>query len=84
MLWLFVKPTRVYLLDFFCSCVRFYLLLGPCLWFVSFLCRGLCVLGNGALVGWCSFVRTKHLCFLVRVWTKGDFGAPLNRFKPSS
>ena len=27
MLWLFVGPTRVYLLDFFCSGIQFYLLL---------------------------------------------------------
>ena len=26
MLWLFVSPTRVYLLDFFCSGIQFYLL----------------------------------------------------------
>ena len=29
MLWLFVQPTGVYLLDFFCSCIQFYLLLSP-------------------------------------------------------
>ena len=29
MLWLFVRPTGVYLLDFFCSGVQFYLLLSP-------------------------------------------------------
>ena len=46
MLWLFVGPARVCLLDFFCSGVRFCLLLGPCLCFVSFLCLGLCVLGD--------------------------------------
>ena len=27
MLWLFVRPTGVYLLDFFCSGIQFYLLL---------------------------------------------------------
>ena len=29
MLWLFVGPTGVYLLDFFCSGIQFYLLLSP-------------------------------------------------------
>ena len=37
MLWLFVGPTGVYLLDFFCSGIQFYLLLSPYLCFVSFL-----------------------------------------------
>ena len=32
-----VRPTRVYLLDFFCSSFQFYVLLSPCLRFVSFL-----------------------------------------------
>ena len=36
-LWLFVWPTGVYLLDFFCSAIQFYLLLSPYLCFVSFL-----------------------------------------------
>ena len=44
MLWLFVGPTRVYLLDFFCSGIQFYLLLSPYLllyllviyWFICF------------------------------------------------
>ena len=31
MLWLFVGPTGVYLLDFFYSGTQFYLLLSPCL-----------------------------------------------------
>ena len=38
---------------------------------------------------WCidklgSFMQTKHLCVLIHIWTKGEVGAPLNRFKPSS
>ena len=36
MLWLFVGPTGVYLLDFFCSGIQFYLLLSPYLCFISF------------------------------------------------
>ena len=37
MLWLFVGPTGVYLLDFFCSGIQFYLLLSPYLYFISLL-----------------------------------------------
>ena len=46
MLWLFVGPTGVYLLDFFCSGIHFYLLLSPYLCFISFLCIDLYVLGE--------------------------------------
>ena len=35
MLWLFVGPTEVYLLDFFCSGIQFYLLLSPYLFFTG-------------------------------------------------
>ena len=45
------RPTRVCLLDLFCSGVRFYVLLGPCLCLVSFLCLNLYVFRNGALMG---------------------------------
>ena len=34
---LFVGPTGVYLLDFFCSGIQFYLLLSPYLFFISLL-----------------------------------------------
>ena len=50
MLWLFVRLPGVYLLDFFCSSVWFYLLLGPCLCFVSLLYLDLYVLGDDALI----------------------------------
>ena len=36
MLWLFVGLTGVYLLDFFCSGIQFYLLLSPYLCFILF------------------------------------------------
>ena len=29
-------------------------------------------------------MQTKHLCVLIHILTKGEVGAPLNRFKPSS
>ena len=64
MLWLFVGPTGVYLLDFFCSSVPFGLLLGPCPCFVSLLCLDL---GDGALVGWGSFVQAGYLCVLIHI-----------------
>ena len=50
MLWLFVGPTRVYQLDFFCLGIQFYLLLSPYLCFISFLHLDLYVLGDDALI----------------------------------
>ena len=50
MLWLFVGPAGVYLLDFFCSGIQFYLLLSPYLCFISFLYLDLYVLGDDALI----------------------------------
>ena len=44
MLWLFVGPTGVYLLDFFCSGIQFYLLLSPYFCFISLLYLDLYVL----------------------------------------
>ena len=49
MLWLFVGPTGVYLLDISCSGIQFYLLLSPYLCFVSFLYPDLYVLGDDAI-----------------------------------
>ena len=39
-----VRPTGVYLLDFFCSGIQFYVLLSRCLCFISFLYIDLYVL----------------------------------------
>ena len=50
MLWLFVGPTGVYLLDFFCSGIQFYLLLSPYPCFISLLYLDLYVLGDDALI----------------------------------
>ena len=50
MFWLFVVLTRVYLLDFFCSSIQFYLLLSPYLYFISLLYLDLYVLGDDALI----------------------------------
>ena len=48
MRWLFVGPTRVDLLIFFCSGIQFYLLLSPYLCFISLLYLDLYVLGDDA------------------------------------
>ena len=50
MLWLFVWPTGVYLLDFFSSGIQFYLLLSPYIYFISLLYIDLYVLGDDALI----------------------------------
>ena len=50
MLWLFVGPTGVYLLDFFCSGIQFYLLLSPYLCFISLFYLDFYVLGDDALI----------------------------------
>ena len=50
MLWLFVGPTGVYLLDLFCSGIQFYLLLSPYLCLNSLLYLILYVLGDDALI----------------------------------
>ena len=45
-----VRPTGVYLFDFFCPGIQFYLLLSPYLCFISFLYLDLYVLGDDALI----------------------------------
>ena len=55
MLWLFVGPTGVYLLDFFCSGIQFYLLLSPYLCFISLLYLDLYVFGDNALISYGVF-----------------------------
>ena len=50
MLWLFVRPTGVYLLDLFCSGIQFYLLLSPYLCFIFLLYLDLHVLGDDVLI----------------------------------
>ena len=67
MIWLFVGLTGVYLLDFSCSGIQFYLLSSPCLCFISFLYLDLYVLGDDALISKGSFMLTKHLCVLIYI-----------------
>ena len=80
MLMLFVGPTGVYLLDFFCSSIQFYLLLSPFLCFISLLYLDLYVLGDESLISYRSFMQTKYLCVLIHILIKGEVGAPLNQF----
>ena len=67
MLWLFVRPTGVYLLDFFCSGIQFYLLLSPNLCFIFLLYLDLYVLGDDALISEGSFMQVKYLCVLIHI-----------------
>ena len=67
MLWLFVGPTGVYLLDFFCSGIQFNLLLSPYPCFISLLNLYLYVLGDDALISKGSFMQTKYLCVLIHI-----------------
>ena len=83
MLWLFVRPagfacwiSYAPVFGFVCCRVLVFAL-------SPLLCLGLCVLGDGALVVWGSFMRARHLCVLVRIWAGGEVGAPLGRFRPS-
>ena len=57
MLWLFVGPTGVYLLDFFCSGIQFYLLLSPYLCYIYLLYLDLYVLGDDVLTSIGSFMQ---------------------------
>ena len=50
MLWLFVGPTGIYLLDFFCSGIQLYLLLSPYHCFIFLLYLDLYALGDDALI----------------------------------
>ena len=67
MLWLFVRPTGVYLLDFFFSGIQFYLLLSPYLCFITLLYLDYYVLGDDALISLGSFMQTKYLCVLIHI-----------------
>ena len=67
MLWLFVRPTGVYLLDFFCSSIQFYLLLSPYLCFISLLYLDFYVLGDDALISFGFFIQAKYLCVLIHI-----------------
>ena len=67
MLWLFVGPSGVYLLNFFCSSIQFYLLLSPYLCFISLFYLDLYVLGDDALISKGSCMQTKYICVLIHI-----------------
>ena len=67
MLWLFVGPNGVFLLDFFCTCIQFNVLLSPYLCFISLLNLVLYVLGDDALISLGSFMQTQYLCVLIQI-----------------
>ena len=67
MLWLFVGPTGVNLLDFFCSGIQFYLLLSPYLCLISFLYLDLYVLKDSAFICKGSFMQTNYPCALIHI-----------------
>ena len=46
-----VRPIGVYLLDFVCSGIQFYVLLSPCLCFISVIYLDLYVLGDNGWIG---------------------------------
>ena len=62
-----VRPTGVYLSDFFCSGIQFYLLLSPYLCLSLFLYLDLYVLRDDALIVYGSFMQTKYLCVLIHI-----------------
>ena len=67
MLWLFVGPTGVYLLNFLCSSIQFYLLLSPYLCFISLLFLDLYVLGDDAFISYRPFMQIKYLYVLLHI-----------------
>ena len=62
-----VRPTWVYLLDFFCSGIQFNVLLSPYLCFISFLYLDLYVLEDNSWISKGSFMQTKRLCVLIHI-----------------
>ena len=62
-----VRPTGVYLLDFFCSGIQLYVLLNHSLCLISFLYLDLYVLEDDALINWEYFMQTQHICVLIHI-----------------
>ena len=61
------RDTGVYLLDFFCSGIQFYLLLCPYLCLISLLYLDLYVFEDDALIGKGYFMQTKYLYVLIHI-----------------
>ena len=64
-----VRPTRVSLLDFFCSSIKLYVLLIPYRCFISILYLDFYVHGDDTLISWGPFMQVKYLCVLVHIRT---------------
>ena len=62
-----VRPTGVYLFDFFCSGIQFYALISPMFALSPFLYLDLYVPGDNAWISYGSFMQTKHLCILIHI-----------------
>ena len=67
-----VGPTRVLLLDFFCSGSQLYLLLSPYLCFISFYSRFVCT--RRWYIDRLGIFQTKHLCVLIHIRNKDRVG----------
>ena len=59
-----VRPTGVYLLDFFYFSIQFYVLASP---YLCFLYLDLYVLGDNAWIRKGSFMQSKYLCVLILI-----------------
>ena len=70
-----IRLTRVFLMEFFCSSIQFYLLLGPYLCSISFLYLDLYVLVDNSWISLGSFMQTKHLCVLIHILINGGVSA---------
>ena len=71
------------MLNFFCSCIKFYILLSPYLCFISFLYLDSYVLGEDSWTSKGTFMQTKHLCVLIDIRIKGEVGIVEHVYKPS-
>ena len=70
MLWLFVGPTGVYLLDFFCSGIQFNLLSSPYPCFISLLYLDFYVFVLSCV---CYVLcASVYMCFVVTCWERAD------------
>ena len=67
MLWLFVRSTGVYLLDFFCSGSSVLFTVESLFLLYLLLYLDLYVLGDDALISEGSFKQTKQICVLIHI-----------------
>ena len=67
MLWLFVGPSEVYLLDFFLLWYSVLFTVESLSLLISLLYLDLYVLGDDALISYGYFMQTKYLCVLIHI-----------------